>query len=222
MIQDYNAQNKLLTDEWSFQGLPLVLSRRHILLQTPTVVGQKLYIPSTLIAFLHATKIFVKVSTILRELVQMRKKKVYFHWHSCIKFSEILHNHLLILVVKEVDNDWFQRQPCWEFNGIQWFIKLASFMSSLIWIPSNTPALSFSMLSRLNFSQRKIKPLPSLFNAFTKFFMSPSLMCRVEAISCSDQLKGRTVLIFVLLATVVWHRAECQPDYSTSTQSTDS
>ena len=60
MIQDYNAQNKLLMDEWSFQGLPVVLSQLHIPLQTPTVVGQKLYIPSTLIAFLHTTKILVK------------------------------------------------------------------------------------------------------------------------------------------------------------------
>ena len=49
MVQDYNAQNKLLIDEWSFQGLPVVLSRLHIPLQTPTVVGQKVYIPSTLI-----------------------------------------------------------------------------------------------------------------------------------------------------------------------------
>ena len=49
MIQDHNAQNKLLMDEWSFQGLPLVLNRLHINLQIPTVVGQKLTTPSTLI-----------------------------------------------------------------------------------------------------------------------------------------------------------------------------
>ena len=32
MVQDYNAQNKLLMNEWSFIGL-------HIPLQTPTVIG---------------------------------------------------------------------------------------------------------------------------------------------------------------------------------------
>ena len=58
MVQDYNAQNKLLLDEWSFQGLPTP----H--LQTPTVVSQKVFIPSTLIAFLHTTKIFVKALTL--------------------------------------------------------------------------------------------------------------------------------------------------------------
>ena len=29
MVQDYNARNKLLMDEWSFQGLAVVLSRLH-------------------------------------------------------------------------------------------------------------------------------------------------------------------------------------------------
>ena len=76
MIQDYNAQNKLLVDEWSFQELPLVLSRLHIPFQTLTVVGQKLYIPSVLTAFLHTTILvkdrgtqfffFAEVSTFLR------------------------------------------------------------------------------------------------------------------------------------------------------------
>ena len=52
MEQDCYAQNKVLVDEWSFQGLAVVLSRLYIPLQTPTVVvGQKVYIPSTLIAF---------------------------------------------------------------------------------------------------------------------------------------------------------------------------
>ena len=50
IIQDYNAQHELLMNEGSFQELPFVLSRLHIPLQTPTVIGQKLYIPSTLIS----------------------------------------------------------------------------------------------------------------------------------------------------------------------------
>ena len=59
--------------EWSLQGLPFVLSRLHIPLQAPAVVGQKIDIPSALIAFFHITDILVKtlilffteVSTIL-------------------------------------------------------------------------------------------------------------------------------------------------------------
>ena len=86
MIQDCNAQNKLLMNEWSFQGLPLVLSRLRIPLQTPTVFGQKLYIPSTLISLLHTTKILVKgltlffseVFTFFWEIIQMRKTEVQF------------------------------------------------------------------------------------------------------------------------------------------------
>ena len=65
MIQDCNASNKQLMDEWSLQGLSLVLSRLHIPLQTQTVLSQTLYIPSTLMAFLHTTKILVKVLTLV-------------------------------------------------------------------------------------------------------------------------------------------------------------
>ena len=64
MVKDYKAQNKLHMDKCFFQRLPVVLSTLHIPLQTPTVVGQKVYIPSTLIAFLHTTKIFVKALTL--------------------------------------------------------------------------------------------------------------------------------------------------------------
>ena len=64
MIKDYNAQNKLLLYEWSSQRRPLVLSELHIPLQIPTVVGQKLSIPSTWIAVFHTTKILVKALTL--------------------------------------------------------------------------------------------------------------------------------------------------------------
>ena len=50
--------------EWSLQGLPFVLSRLHIPLQAPAVVGQKIDIPSALIAVLHITYILVKVLTL--------------------------------------------------------------------------------------------------------------------------------------------------------------
>ena len=45
-------------------------------------------------------------------------------------------------------------------------------MSSLIWGPSNIPALSFSILIQGNFSWTKTNPLPSMFITFTKFFMT--------------------------------------------------
>ena len=51
--------------EWSLQGLSFVLSRLHIPLQAPAVVGQKTDIPSALIAVLHITYILVKVLTLL-------------------------------------------------------------------------------------------------------------------------------------------------------------
>ena len=50
--------------EWSLQGLSFVLSRLHIPLQAPAVVGQKIDIPSALIVVLHITYILVKVLTL--------------------------------------------------------------------------------------------------------------------------------------------------------------
>ena len=69
MVQDYNSQNKLLMNELSFHELSIVLNRLHIPLQTPTVVGQKVYISSIMTAFLHTTKILVKTLT-LRFVIQ--------------------------------------------------------------------------------------------------------------------------------------------------------
>ena len=74
-------------DEWSLQGLPFVLSRLHIPLQAPAVVGQKMDIPTVLIAFLHITDILVKaltlffteVSPIMWKIVQMRPEEMHFH-----------------------------------------------------------------------------------------------------------------------------------------------
>ena len=102
----------------------------------------------------------------------------------------------------------------------------SSLMSSLIWGPSNIPALRFSMLFRWNFWWSKANPLLPLSNVFTKFFMRPNLM-GVGAISCSVQPEGRTercmtlVLILVLMATLVWHNAGHQQGYFISTESMD-
>ena len=86
-------------DEWSLQGLLFVLSRLHIPVQAPAVVGQKVNIPSALIAFLHIIDILLKaltmfyteISTIFWKIVQMRPEEIHFHWHALTNLVEILH-----------------------------------------------------------------------------------------------------------------------------------
>ena len=74
-------------DGWSLQGLSFGLSKLHMSLQAPAVVGQKIDIPSALIAFLYITDILVKaltvffteVSIILWRIVQIRPEEMNFH-----------------------------------------------------------------------------------------------------------------------------------------------
>ena len=40
--EEYDELRKLQMDEWSLQGLPFVVSKLHIPLQAPVVVGQKM------------------------------------------------------------------------------------------------------------------------------------------------------------------------------------
>ena len=79
--------------------------------------------------------------------------------------------------------------------------KLVSLMSSLIWGPSNIPALIFSMLFCWNFWWRKANPLPSLSNAFTKFYMRLSLMWR-----------GRSNIL--IGSTKGWYRTLCNRGFN--------
>ena len=51
--------------EWSLERLPTVLKRHIIPLQVPTVVGQRVDIPSALIAFVHHLDIVVEVLTLI-------------------------------------------------------------------------------------------------------------------------------------------------------------
>ena len=85
-------------DEWSLHGLSIVLSKHHIPLQAPALIGHKVDIPSALIESLHHTEILVKaltlffteVSTILWKIVQMAPKEVHFHLHARPMLVEIL------------------------------------------------------------------------------------------------------------------------------------
>ena len=87
----------IIINEWSLQGLLFVLSRLHIPVQAPAVVGQKVNIPLALIAFRHITDIllkaltmfFTEISTIFWKIVQMRPQEMHFHWHA--NLVEILH-----------------------------------------------------------------------------------------------------------------------------------
>src|ERR1700759_961243 len=58
------------------------------------------------------------------------------------------------------------------------FVKFESFISCLIWGPSNIPAFSFSVLSPGNLLDMYPKHEPSLFKAFTNYFISPNLICK--------------------------------------------
>ena len=86
--------------------------------------------------------------------------------------------------------------------GFSALSKLVFLMSSLIWGPSNIPALNFSMLFCWNFCWRKANPLPSLSNALTKFFMRPSLIWR----------GGSNIL---LSSPRGWDRTLCDPGFNT-------
>ena len=135
---------------------------------------------------------FAKVYTVPKEVIQMRTKKVLFQW-SFRKFSTnsstiFWYSELLRLPRKFKMADFSARQAesPMRFNDSS---KLALFLSSLISRTSNIHALRFSMLFRFNFSQRN--PRASLFNAFTKFFMSPNLMCRGRSNTLLGKTKGR-------------------------------
>ena len=105
--------------------------------------------------------------------------------------------------------------------------KLVSLMSSLIWRPSNIPALIFSILFRWNFWWRKGNPLPYLSNAFTKFFMRTSLMWRGGSNILLGSTRGWDKKFCdpgfnpCLDGTLVWHNAGHQHGYPKSTKSMD-
>ena len=191
-------------------------SRLHIPLQAPAVVGQKIDIPSTLIAFLHITDILVKaltlffteVSTILWKIVLMRLEEMHLTDMRAPSWRKFSINSSTTFQYRE--HPWLPRKFAMTdlrgnqaegSTGFSASSKLVPLMSSLIWEPSNIPALIFSMLFCWNFWWRKANPLPSLSNAFTKFYMRLSLMWR-----------GRSNIL--LGSTKGWYRTLCNRGFN--------
>ena len=73
-----------------------------------------------------------------------------------------------------------------------------TFMSCHIWGLSNVTTLSFSMFIRGNFFWRRANPLSFLSIAFTKFFITPNLIC-----------KGGSSILFG--STRGWDWTLCEP-----------
>ena len=106
------------------------------------------------------------------------------------------------------------------FNGPS---ALVYFMSFFIWRPSNILAFSFSMLIRLNLWWRKANTSP-----FISSYLLGLVWCvGVEVKLCSAQPQGgpedyvSRVLIFDLMAILVWHNAGRQLNYRINIENID-
>ena len=71
------------------------------------------------------------------------------------------------------------------------------FISSLIWGSSNSPAFSFSLLTRGNFSPKNAKPPPFLSSPFANFFIKPSLIWSGGSRIFCGSTKGRDCTLWV-------------------------
>ena len=101
-----------------------------------------------------------------------------------------------------------------------------SFIKSLIWGPSNIPALSFSMLIRGNFSRKKTNcclpcSLPS-----QNYSLLLTWYVRVESVFCSVQRENETERyasqdLNRLMATLVWYNVVRQPGCTRDTENKD-
>ena len=105
-------------------------------------------------------------------------------WHSCPSWRKYFSSSSLSFSSSALH--WFYRKfLTTDFSdcradssaSLRALSNIQSFMNSLFWGPSNIPGLSFSMLTRGNFSWRKANPLPYLSIAFTKSFITPNLIC---------------------------------------------
>ena len=186
-------------DESPFQGRLPVLGSRRIPFQAPEVVGEKVYISSALVGLFHNANIllkaltlfFPKISTVLWKIVHVWSQKVQFDKHSCLDLVETLQFYSTPrwFPRKFVTTDFIDYQvdslaSAWASSHI------GCFVSSLIWELSNIPALSFCIFIRGNFSWRKANPQPSYSLAFTKFFITPNLICKSESSILFDSTEG--------------------------------
>ena len=183
-----------------------MLSSHHILFQAPAVISENIYIPLAFVVVLHnvnvlvkvLTLLFLQISTVLSKIVQVRLQKMKFDWQSypnLMKTLLLLFNFFLVFCIpavsQEVCNYWLQWLPGGQLNFAQCFVKHLVLMSFLIWGPPNIPPLNFPMLICWNF-WRKANPLPSLSIAFTKFFITPNLICKGGSSIFSVQREGET------------------------------
>ena len=176
-------------DERSFHGLSPVLGSHCILFQALAVVSKKIYIPLALVALFHDVNILVKalhlnLQSSLKNSpsVTVESAVMDIHassWRKLFSSSSIYFSYSALR--------WFPRKfAATDFSDCQVDCSallsassnIGSFMRYLIWGPSNIPALSFSMLICGNFSWKKSNLLPSLSIAFTKFFITPNLICK--------------------------------------------
>ena len=138
-----------------------MLSRLHVPLQAPVVVGLDIDIPSALIVFLHITNILVKtltlffteVSTILWKIVQMRPEEMHLKLTCMHQFGRKFSNNSSI-TFRNWELLWLQRKfavtdlrdnQAEMSEGFSASSKLVSLMSFLIQGLSNIPTLIFSM-----------------------------------------------------------------------------
>ena len=169
-----------------------MLGSHCILFHAPVVVNEKVYTPPALVMLFHDANIFTQISTVLWKIVQVWPQKLQFDWHSCPELAETfqwLSNFLLVyctlVISQEVCN--YLLQWLGSSTSLSASTNIGSFMSSLIWKPSYIPALSFSMLIHGNFSWKNANLLPSLSIAFTKFFITPNLICKGGTVFCLVQ-----------------------------------
>ena len=138
-------------DERSFQGLPSVVQQPpHPISSTSS---KKVYISPALVVLFHnvnvlvkaLTLLFTQISTVLWKIVQVWPQKVQFDWLFSGSWISLLYSILQWFPRKFVTIDF---SDCLADSSVSLcaLSNIGSFMSSLIWGPSNIPALSFSML----------------------------------------------------------------------------
>ena len=200
----------------SFQRFPLMLGSHHILFKAPAVVSDEVYIPSALVVLFHyanvlvkaLTLLFTQISTVVWKIVQVVRLQ------KCSLMDILAPSWLQLLSCSSTSFSysalgWFPRKfVTTVFNycqaessaSLSALANIGSFMNSFIWVGSNIPAVSFSMLIHWNFSWRKAKPLPPLSVAFTKFFLTSNLIC----------ISGSSILF----SSTRWDWTLCQPSFN--------
>ena len=161
-------------DEGSFQWL-LQLSSQCIPFQAPSVVSEKVCTPLALVAHFHNANVLVnaltllltQISTVFGKQSKCDRGKCSLTfvprvgWNSSVALQftpRIPHSDGFVTI------DFSDCQVN-SSASLRASSNIGSFMSSLIWEPSNIQVLSFSMPICGNFSWRKANSLPSLSTA---------------------------------------------------------